>query len=847
MTARTIVNSFNAGELSPRMLARPEVDSYSRGCRILQNFIPTDYGAAERRPGTVETCVVDGIRDDVQTYVPKGGANPLPRRRVLPFVFNDSNTYALIVGEDGSLLVSKDGVDKPATVSPEVDADALPASIDPWKIQCTQSADILYMVSPEFAPRLVKRAIGADGGVVFCVETMGFDFPPALDLYDGAAEIKCNKIAVTTGATLTASSALFDASDVGRTFTITHRNGTNASKYGKRDTVGGWASGWKEVYGTWTFSTRGTWTGTIDIYRHYGAISTQPDNDDLLYHYESEKDFNLSLSGDESARDAFYYFKWTVATDGTSSDAKIGYSFTNPGYEKTGVVLVTAVASATSATCNVLSPLLNVKYTDTFRRGAFCPADGYPGAVCLFQERLFFGGTGANQNRIWSSRTNDWTDFLPVGNEDDSGLDFTLSSEGVSRVCWMAPIGGALLLGTTEDEWEISGGSRNDPLTASSLALKRNSAYGSMFPSRCVMAQDMLVFVQKDGRRLRSMRYNWESDSYGSDELTLMARHVFDESGVKELALQRFPDTVLWCLREDGVPCSATINTAQNVTGWQRSPMGGRVFSLCSIPDGNGEDRICLCMEARSRMDVDTEKEFLFTCLARMNTVDAEAFPVSVCLDMAVPVVPESGRASQRGVHFWIKQKHGSHMLCQCSTIVEGSEKEFMGMVNASSPMVFVSMDGRVWKFRNMTEDGEMMHADACYGCCPDEFFIPAECADIGGWIGYPYFSILSPMPAEFAGQDGHSLLRKKTINRVLVDKYDSRGGELRCNAGKWLPLDDRNVSDETDEIAPARTEVVVSAPMGGSARRVYTEIRTNCPWPLNIAAVSQVVSMEDA
>ena len=48
MTVRTVVNSFNAGELSPRMLARPEVDSYSRGCRILENFIPTDYGAVER-------------------------------------------------------------------------------------------------------------------------------------------------------------------------------------------------------------------------------------------------------------------------------------------------------------------------------------------------------------------------------------------------------------------------------------------------------------------------------------------------------------------------------------------------------------------------------------------------------------------------------------------------------------------------------------------------------------------------------------------------------------------------------------------------------------------------------
>lgn len=810
MAVRTVVNSFNAGELSPRMLARPEVDSYSRGCRILENFIPTDYGAVERRPGTVLT-------------------HTLPvKSRVLPFVFNDNNAYVLAVGIDGSLSVMKNGTADKLTISPVASSDSLPSSIDPWKIQYTQSADVMYLVSPEFAPRLVKRTTDTDGNVSFTLETMTFDYPPALDLYTGEAEIKCNKTAVTTGATLTASSDLFTAGDVGRTFTITHRNGRVEQKYGKRDTVGGWSSGWIPVYGAWTFSTRGTWTGTINIYRHYGAsLDKTPQEDDLLYYYESEKDFNLSLSGDESDQDAYYYFKWTVNTTGTAADAKIGYSYSNPGYEKTGVVLVTAVSSGTSATCNVLSPLLNTKYTDTFRRGAFCPADGYPGAVCLFQERLFFGGTGACQNRIWGSHTNDWTNFLPIGNEDDSGLDFTLSSEGVSRVCWMAPIGGALLLGTTEDEWEITGGSRNDPLTASSLSIKRNSAYGSMFPSRCVMAQDMLVFVQKDGKRLRSMRYSWESDAYGSDELTLLARHIFDDCSIKELSLQRFPDTVLWVLRSDGVPCSATINTAQNVTGWQRSPLAVEASSLCTIPDGDGESRLAISAEGS---------------LMKMNKVKEDEFPASVYLDLALPVVTAEEAKTREGLFATIGSKElgDSHIYCDAPAELEG------GIVSVCAPMVFVSNDGRVLEFEELPESGDYK-GNACYPGGTDGFYIPKEFAEIGGWVGYRYYSTVSPMPVEFSGQDGHSLLRKKTINRVLVDKYDSRGGELRCNAGKWIALDDRSVSDEVDAVAPTRTEVVVSAPMGGSARRVYTEIRTNAPWPLNIAAVSQVVSMEDA
>ncbi len=784
MSVRTVVNSFNAGELSPRMLARPEVDAYSRGCRILENFIPTDYGAVERRPGTVAAHVFSGSE------------------RILPFVFNDSNAYALAVGSDGTISAFRGARDVAVEVSPVSDSDALPASINPWKIQTTQSADVLYLVSPEFAPRVVKRTLDAGGGVAFSLETLAFEFPPALDLYTGEAEIKCSKASVYTGATLTASSALFDSSDVGRTFTITHRTGITSSKYGKRDSVGGWDSGWTSVYGAWTFSTRGTWTGTIDIYRHYGdGVGKKPTDDDLLYHYESEKDFNLSLSGDENDRDARYYFLWTVETTGTAADAKIGYTFTNPGYEKTGVVLVTAVSSATSATCNVLSPLLNTKYTDTFRRGAFCPADGYPGAVALFQERLFFGGTDAHQARIWGSCTNDWGDFMPIGGEDDSGLDFTLSSEKVCRVCWMAGFGGALLLGTTEDEWEVTGGSRNDPLTASSLSLKRNSSYGSKFPSVCVMAQDRLVFVQKDGRRLRSLAYNWESDAYGADELTLMARHILDESPVRELGLQRFPDTVLWTLREDGVLCSATLNTSQNVTGWARHPSGASCGSFCVLPGPDGNDLLAAVFGNA------------------LSTMEGKG---GVCLDLYAPVyagsVPEGA-----GIHWTLS---GASLVPSTAGILPGAKAALLlsdGRVLGASP------DG---SGNYILDSGELKDAP--------------EGSPIG-WLGLPYSSVLSPMPAEFAGQDGHSLLRKKTINRVLVDKYDSRGGELRCNAGKWIPLDDRRVSDDVDEAAPTRTEAVVSAPMGGNARRVWVEIRTSSPFPLNVAAVSQVISTEDA
>ena len=44
--------AFNAGEFSPRLLARTDFSKYRLACRKLANLIPLAHGGAMRRPGT---------------------------------------------------------------------------------------------------------------------------------------------------------------------------------------------------------------------------------------------------------------------------------------------------------------------------------------------------------------------------------------------------------------------------------------------------------------------------------------------------------------------------------------------------------------------------------------------------------------------------------------------------------------------------------------------------------------------------------------------------------------------------------------------------------------------------
>jgi hypothetical protein len=47
------VTSFNKGEFTPKIAERIDVESYTSGCKIMENMIPLIYGPAERRPGTM--------------------------------------------------------------------------------------------------------------------------------------------------------------------------------------------------------------------------------------------------------------------------------------------------------------------------------------------------------------------------------------------------------------------------------------------------------------------------------------------------------------------------------------------------------------------------------------------------------------------------------------------------------------------------------------------------------------------------------------------------------------------------------------------------------------------------
>ena len=98
MPQKKVVNSFNAGELSPYLYARTDFSKYSSGCLTMENFIPLPYGGAVRRPpfeflGAAMDTDADGNSDAV---------------RIIPFLSSTTDAYQIEFGDE-KLRFWKDG------------------------------------------------------------------------------------------------------------------------------------------------------------------------------------------------------------------------------------------------------------------------------------------------------------------------------------------------------------------------------------------------------------------------------------------------------------------------------------------------------------------------------------------------------------------------------------------------------------------------------------------------------------------------------------------------------------------------------------------------------------------
>lgn len=758
-----LLQSFNAGELSPMLDVRTSLDKYKSGCKQLENFIIMPYGGVNRRPGL--------------EYLGAAKFQDKPCR-LLGFNFSTTTRFVL---EIGHLYMRFWANRQPINASGGGVLEISTPYIwqDLKEIQFFQINDILYIAHTNYPPYKLSRI--ADNN--WTLAPVAWDFPPTLD-----ENITTTTIAASGNSgsvTLTASDSIFNAAHVGTQWGLLWDRKT--ASISRAINAANVTTAVMDCAGGWDLTTFGTWTATIRLLRNSKANQDAGIFDttkmQVIREWTSSNDRNVSASGTETDRVGL-----VVQITNYTSNTNGRVVLESRDFTTGGTVTITAVASGTSATATVNRWLGDSFATPTTRwsEAAFSGLRGYPKAVTMHQQRLCFGGTTARPNTIWCSSVNDYQNFR-TGALDTDALRFTLAASEGNRINWMYSQQ-QLLIGTSGDEWSIGAADTSRAFSASNVIAKRQSSYGSKY-IRAAIVNDVLLFVQRNGRKVRELVYSFQKDGWVAADLTLLAEHI-TKGELNELAYQQQPDAILWGITGNGTLTGMTYERDQQVVGWHRHTTQGSFESVATIYGNGTEDEV-------------------WTVVNRTVGGQTVRFIESFSLNWRTFL--DNGDKTN-----WFYADAGEKLTSASPTTT------FSGFTHLIGQTVSVLADGA--NHPNVVVDAT--------GTITLQYPATTIIA------GLPYTSTLQPMKFDANLQDGTAQGRRQRLHRIRVRLYNSLGGQFSKDGTTWDEIPDRDFSDNMDSSPPAFTgEKHITAASGFSDNATFY-IRQTIPLPLTILGI---------
>ena len=221
-----------------------------------------------------------------------------------------------------------------------------------------------------------------------------------------------------------------------------------------------------------------------------------------------------------------------------------------------------------------INPDMTVTPPDNTQDAHFSAADEYPGCVGIYEQRLVFASSRFSPSTIWMSRIADLYNFtVHESIREDDALELTLAATEFPNINHLV-MGRDLMLFGDGGEWLISPVSGN-ALTYKTASAKLQSMIGSDRSLQPLQLADETLFAERGGTCLRSINYNYTSDSYQSNDLSVIAQSLFRANAIVSMAYKQHPDSIVECVLKDGRVGTLVYMKEQEVSAWSVQELGG--------------------------------------------------------------------------------------------------------------------------------------------------------------------------------------------------------------------------------------------------------------------------------
>ncbi|MAR67973.1 MAG: hypothetical protein CL833_12060 [Crocinitomicaceae bacterium] len=224
----------------------------------------------------------------------------------------------------------------------------------------------------------------------------------------------------------------------------------------------------------------------------------------------------------------------------------------------------------------------NANAVTTWKEQVFSSRHGYARSVTFHDQRLIFGGSKDLPNHLFMSQAGEFFNFDVGTGLDDESIQVQIAENQISEIKSLASFR-HLVVFTSEQELYVPT-SENRPLTPSTIAVKKQTSYGSgeVVPSDFDGA---LVFLTKSKGAVREFIYSDVSQAYNADALTLLSPHLIGTPSqmVSQREAQDQVEAYLYLINSDGkMPVFMSIRKEQ-LQGWCEWSTQGSFKNLVNV------------------------------------------------------------------------------------------------------------------------------------------------------------------------------------------------------------------------------------------------------------------------
>ena len=899
-STRIYSRSFAGGELSPEMFGRIDDVKFQTGAAKMRNFIATPQGPAENRPGT---AFVAEVKDSTK------------RTRLIPFTYSTTQTMVLEFGNqyirfhtqgatlqagspaayNGATayvigdLVSSGGTNYYCIAATTGNAPPnatywypLPSSAyeiptpyleaDIPTIHYVQSADVLTLVHPNYAPRELRRL----GATTWTLSTISFVAPVAVpaaptvtasrgDALNITGITQANPGVITTvgnhgfavgdsiyvnGGTMTQLAGFFLVNSVPAANTLSvkaYDTGVpvNTTSYTA------WASGGFVQFGD----------KSLDFDNYYVVTAIAQNAVD-----ESAASPTGNVINNLNAIGAKNTISWSAVS---------GALRYNIYKRQSGLFGYIGQTASTSFDDDNIAPDMGI--TPPIVETPFVGAGNYPRSVSYFEQRRIFAGTNNAPQTIWMTRSGTESDLsYTLPSKDSDRINIRVAAREANTINHIVPLTQLLLL-TSAAEWRVSP-VNSDVLSPSTISVRPQSYIGAN-DVQPEIVNNTVVYCAARGGHVRELGYSWQASGFVTGDLSVRAAHLFDDLDITDMCYSKSPQPILWFVSSNGNLLGLTYMPEQQIGAWHQHDTDGLFETATAVAEGS-EDRLYVIVKrtigGSTKRYVERKASRQITTLTNCFFVDcgltydgnnttATTVTVSggttwgpsdvltITASSAIFQFPSTS-TPPTDINDAIVLTDSAGNLYRLRIIGTSSTTVATARVDVTLPVALRNTATTVWGFARDTVSGLTHLNGKTVSILADGAVQPQETVSGGSvsldraavviHVGLPYESDLQTLPAVMS-LDGYGQGRYKNVNKAYIRVFKSSGIFIGPTADRLVEAKQRTTEPYGTPPSLKSDEIDVDLkPAWRAGGQVY--LRQADPLPLTVVGLTLEVVLGD-